>query len=129
MATHGFLSLLQWPSSRPNAEADERVGADGNRAPEMAVRRRSSALSVAPTSIRRNTITTGGGRSRRRPKPKPAQAADPLDHREIAGPVRRTQGGKSRRSGWRRAHVRGRSDELQADRIVGKAQAEPSRSQ
>ena len=62
----------------------------------VAVRQRFSALSVAQTSRRRNTITMGGGRSRRRPKPKPAQAADPLDQGEIAGPVRRAQGAKSR---------------------------------
>jgi hypothetical protein len=62
----------------------------------VAVRQRFSALIVAPTSRWRSAITLGGGRSRRRPKPEPAQAAVHLDHREFARPARRAQGGKCR---------------------------------
>ena len=62
----------------------------------VAVRQRFSALTGAPTSRRRSTITIGGGRSRRRPKPEPAQAAVLLDHRDIAGPASQAQGGKNR---------------------------------
>ena len=62
----------------------------------VAVRQRFSDLPCAPTSTRRSTITMGGGRSRRRPKPEPAQAAVLLDHRDIGGPASQAQGGKNR---------------------------------
>jgi hypothetical protein len=93
-------------------QADERVGAEGNR-PRSG---RAAALlgfgQVRPTSRRRSTITMRGGRSRRRPEPEPAQAAVPLDHREFAGPARRALGGKSRWRGCRSGHIRGRSGQL-----------------
>jgi hypothetical protein len=76
---------------KPTRGAEQRAIGHG-----VAVRQRFSALTGAPTSRRRSTITIGGGRSRRRPKPEPAQAAVHLDHREFAGPARRAQGGKSR---------------------------------
>jgi hypothetical protein len=89
----------RWPSDafmtawlgKPTRGTEQRAIGHG-----VAVRQRFSALTVAPTSRRRSTITIGGGRSRRRPKPKPAQAAVHLDHREFARPARRAQGGESR---------------------------------
>ena len=82
--------MTAW-SGKPTSEAEQRAIGHA-----VAVRQRFSALTVAPTSRRRSAITIGGGRSRRRPKPEPAQAAVLLDHRDIAGPASQAQGGKNR---------------------------------
>jgi hypothetical protein len=131
MATHGFLSLLQWPSSRPNAEADERVGAEGNRSrkwPCGSASRPCQLRRLRDGETRSPWAAAGAGvglsRSRHRP-PTPwiiERSPVPSDGRRVAKPAEAdgeqhtcgaevTSCRRTASSGRRKRTRRGRSDE------------------